>query len=104
MFGNSNNTVRGDCSIDLNLYGILIVAEEFLDVQMLLHPFEEKLYPPAVSIQKRDLFGGHIPIVRIENESVFTFCIAISNPSKVLGILVLCLQAIQTDNLVGHNT
>lgn len=71
---------------------------------MQLHPFEEKLYPPAVLIQKCDQFGGHVRIVRIEDEIVSTFCIVISNPSKILGILILCLCAIQTDNLIGHHT
>ena len=67
MFSNRHDAICRDCGIDLNLYGIFIVSEELLDVQMLFHPFEEQLYPPAVSIQKRNQFGGII-YLRSETE------------------------------------
>src|SRR6185312_6916488 len=43
---------------DLGFYCVLVAAEEALDLQVLLHPFEEQLDVPAIFVVLRDDGGG----------------------------------------------
>ena len=48
---------------DLDFHGILGGADEGLDAQILLHPFEEQLDLPAALIEIGDLAGGCLEVV-----------------------------------------
>lgn len=47
------HTIGGYGSVNLDSYGILGLAPEFFNLQMLLQPLEEQLYMPSVVIQFR---------------------------------------------------
>jgi hypothetical protein len=46
----------------LRLHGVLAVAEEMLDAQMLLDPLEEQLDLPATLVQRRDRFSSYLVV------------------------------------------
>ena len=48
----SNQAVRDDRGVDLDADCVFRVSPELLDLQMLLHPFEEELHRPAVLVKK----------------------------------------------------
>ena len=55
MMNNGNQAVRDDRGVDLDADCVFRVSPELLDLQMLLHPFEEQLRRPAVLVKKGDL-------------------------------------------------
>ena len=54
LLDDGDQAVGGDCRPDLDAHGIFGTAPEFLDLQMLLQPFEEQFDLPAVSVEVRD--------------------------------------------------
>ena len=57
FFGDGNQHVGAHRNPDLRLHGVLAGAQESLDAQMLLDPFEEQLDLPALAVQLRDQLG-----------------------------------------------
>jgi hypothetical protein len=49
--------------IDLGADGVFIDAEEPLDLQVLLDPFEKEFDVPSLLVERGDLFGARIEIV-----------------------------------------
>ena len=54
FFGNGDQQVGGNGNPNLRLHRVLAGAEEHLDAQMLLDPFEEQLHLPALAVQIGD--------------------------------------------------
>ena len=54
MFKDGDKAVGDDGDVDLYPHGILAVAPETFDAEMLLDPFEEKLDLPAVTFPTAD--------------------------------------------------
>ena len=52
FFDNGDQHVSGDGTPDLRFHGILAVADETLDAQMLLDPLEEQFHLPATLVQR----------------------------------------------------
>ena len=50
-------TIRRDGGIDLDADGVFGRSPEPLDVEVLLHPFEEQLDLPAVLVEQSDFQG-----------------------------------------------
>lgn len=76
MLDNGHKTVGNDCSTDLNPDGILRNTPELFDLQMLLHPFMEKLYLPSVLIEIGNFKGSEMEGIRKKNKvSVLLFII-----------------------------
>ena len=50
LFGNGDQNVDANCDPDLSFDGVLGIAVERLDPEMLLYPFEENLYLPAALV------------------------------------------------------
>ena len=69
LFDDGDEHVDRDGDPDLRLHGVLGCAEELLDPQMLLDPFEEQLDLPAASIQLRDVKAGKAKLL-VRNTSV----------------------------------
>ena len=49
-----NEHVGGHCAPHLRLHGVLAVAQEMLDPQVLLDPLEEQLDLPAALVERTD--------------------------------------------------
>ncbi len=57
FFGDGNQHVSAHRNPELSLHSVLAGAQESLDAQMLLDPFEEQFHLPALVVQLRDQFG-----------------------------------------------
>lgn len=53
MVNDGDQTVADDCRVYLDTNGVFGVSPEFLDLQMLLYPFEEQLHEPTVLVKER---------------------------------------------------
>ena len=63
FFDNGDQHVSGDGTPDLRFHGILAVADETLDAQMLLDPLEEQLDMPAALVERSDGQGRQRRVV-----------------------------------------
>ena len=73
LFNNGNQHVRGDGAPDLRLHRILAVADETLDAQMLLDPFEVQFDLPAALVKNGDGQCGQGRIVDQEQQRLAGF-------------------------------
>ena len=103
MLNNCNETVGDDCNVYLYADGILGLAPEFLDLKVLLNPLEEKLDLPSVLIQKCDVLGRKVEVVRVIRECpVMVLCI-VNDASDGKGIVLLVPLAGEADGLVSQD-
>ena len=65
-FKYGHHTICANGSIDLYSDSGLRISPESGNPEMLLYPFEEQLYLPAMLVKKHYLFRSEIEIVRIE--------------------------------------
>lgn len=68
MFDDTDKAIGDDGHMNLDTYGILGLAPEGLDPEMLLDPFEEEFDLPAVSVQQGDVHGGKVEVVGVVGE------------------------------------
>ena len=54
MLNDCNHAVSGDGSVDLDANSILRLAPEPLDIEVLLHPFEEQFNLPSTFVKVRN--------------------------------------------------
>ena len=98
-----DKAIGDDGRVDLYIDSVFAGSVEFLDMQVLLQPFEEKLYAPPVLIQLSYVFSREISVVGIEDESPIANTVVIDDPSNGFRIFVLCLRPREPYNLVCHN-
>ena len=67
---NGDEHVGAHCNPDLGLHRVLAGAQECLDAQVLLDPFEEQLHLPALAIQGRDQFELERKVVGQESDAI----------------------------------
>ena len=70
----------------LRLDGIGSCAEESLDVQVLLHPFEEQLDLPSLAIQQRDRQRIERQVIGKERQPPAGIRIDVADPPQRVGI------------------
>ena len=80
---------------NLRLDGILAVAQERLVSQVLLDPFEEQLYLPAVLVERCDGQPGRDKVVGQEYERLATLDIFESNRLQVLRVKLCGVKPIE---------
>lgn len=66
---NGDQKVRENGNPDLRLHSVFAGAEEHLDTQVLLDPFEEQLHLPTLAIQVGNQFRFQRKVVGQKNES-----------------------------------
>ena len=89
---------------DLRLDGVLAVAQELLDSQMLLDPFEEQFDLPAVLVECCDSQRGQDKIVGQEYERLATLDIFESNASQVLRVMLGGVKPVEQYRLIANNS
>ena len=122
VLDDGNETVCDDCNVNLYADRILGLSPESFDLEVLLDPFEEQLHLPSIFIEKSDVLGCKIEIVRVVNKAPLEFRGIVDNPSDDSGILLLILllgkayalvfedvvspikYAFSIDNLIGRFT
>ena len=78
--------INGDGNPDLCLHGVLVVAVEAFDSEVLFDPFEEEFDTPACAVELCDGECGEFEIVGEEYEFALVFDVVERDPSERFGI------------------
>ena len=104
LLDDGNQHVSRHGAPDLRLDGVLAVAQELLDSQVLLDPFEEQFDLPAVLVECSDGQRGQDKIVGQEYERLATLDIFESNASQVLWVMLGGVKPVEQDRLIANNS
>ena len=103
MFNDTNETVCDDSNMDLNTDGILALAPEGPDLEMLLDPFEEQLNLPSVFIKECDFTCLEIEVVRIVCKCSLQICGIIDNAPEWNRVVAFVPASSESDCLVAKD-
>ena len=84
LFDDGDQHVGGHGAPDLRLYRVLAGAQESLDAQVLLDPFEEQLDLPAALVERSDRQRRQRRVVGQENQRLARLRILESNAPQML--------------------
>ena len=101
LFDDGNQHVSRHGAPDLRLDGILAVAQELLDSQVLLDPFEEQFDLPAVLVECCDGQRRQDKVVGQEDERLATLDIFESNAPQVLGVMLRGVKPVEQYRLIA---
>ena len=104
LFDNSNQHISRDCAPDLRLHRVLAVADETLDAQMLLDPFEEQFHLPAAFVKRGNGQRGQGGVVGQEHQRLAGFRVFESDAPQLLGIVLRNVEAVQCDALIADDS
>ena len=79
-------------------------AQEFLDSQMLLDPFEEQLHLPSILVERGDLQGRERHVVGQKDKRIARLWVFETDTSQVLGIVLRSVEASESNALVADDT
>ena len=82
VLDNCNEAVCDDGDVNLYPYGILAVAPESLDAEILLGPFEEKFHLPAVAVKQGNVLGREVEVVGVVDERLLKVGGVVDNSSE----------------------
>ena len=88
FFDDGNQHINADCNPDLRLHRDLACAQECLDMQVLLDPFEEQLRLPALPIEFGNEFGLQTDVV-CKNVMHLSASALITTRRKAVGLSLL---------------
>ena len=100
VLDDGNEAVCDDGNVNLYADCILGLSPESFDLEVLLDPFEEQLHLPSIFIEKSDVLGCKIEIVRVVNKAPLEFRGIVDNPSDDSGIFLLILLSCEPNALV----
>ncbi len=104
LFDDSNQHVSRHGAPDLRLDGVLAVAQELLDSQVLLDPFEEQFDLPTVLVECCDGQRRQDKVVGQEDERLAALEIFESNAPQVLGVMLHSVKPVEQDRLIANNS
>ena len=104
LLDDGNQHVSRHGAPNLRLDGILAVAQELLDSQVLLDPFEEQFDLPAVLVECCDGQRGQDKVVGQEYERLATLDILESNAPQVFGVMLRGVKPVEQDRLIANNS
>ena len=93
LLDDGDEHVGGHGAPDLRLHGVLAVAEELLDAQVLLDPLEEQLDLPAALVQRGDRQRRQGRVVGQEDQRLARLGILEADAPQVLGQLLAARRA-----------
>jgi len=101
---NRHDQIEGNGNPDLCLYSVLRSSVKALDAQVLLDPFEEKLYLPSLFVELGDSEGGQQKVVGQKHQGFVGSDIVVSHSAKLFGIIPGRLRNGQQDGLIAQDT
>jgi len=88
----------------LRLDGILAVAQELLDSQVLLEPFAEQFDLPTILVKFGDGQRRQDKMVGLEFECLAALDLFESNAPQVLGVMFHNVKPVEQDRLIANNS
>ena len=104
VLDDGDKAICDDGDMDLYPYGILAVAPETFDAEMLLDPFEEKLDLPAVTVQQGDVLCRKVEVVGVVHEGTSEVSGVIDNPAQYSRVVASVAFPRESDGLVKEHT
>ena len=104
VLNDGDEAIRDNGNMDLYSYGILGVAPEPFDTQMLLDPFEEQLHLPAVAVKQPDILGLEIEVVGVVNKRPTEVSDVENDAPELCRVVVSVPFACESDGLVQQHT
>ncbi len=104
VLDDGDKAICDDGDVDLYPYGILAVAPETFDAEMLLDPFEEKLDLPAVTVQQGDVLCRKVEVVGVVHEGTSEVSGVIDNPAQYSMVVARVALPHESDGLVKEHT
>ena len=104
LLDDGNQHVSRHGAPDLRLDGVLAVAQELLDSQVLLDPFEEQFDLPAVLVECCDGQRRQDKVVGQEDERLAALDIFESNAPQVLGVMLRGVKPVEQYRLIANNS
>lgn len=104
VLDDGDKAICDDGDVDLYPYGILAVAPETFDAEMLLDPFEEKLDLPAVTVQQGDVLCRKVEVVGVVHEGTSEVSGVIDNPAQYSRVVARVALPRESDGLVKEHT
>ena len=96
--------VNADCDPYLGSHCVLAGAEECLDAQVLLDPFEEQFDLPASFVDRCDDFCRQIEVIGQKYKALAGLCIKKTNTPEFFRVSSLAFVSAQPDGLVAAQT
>ena len=103
FFNNGDEHVGGHGAPNLRLDCVLAVAQELLDAQVLLDPFEEQLDLPATFVQSGNGQGRQGRVVGQEDQRFLGFGIFEPDTAQVLGVVLGNIVSVQRNGLIADD-
>src|SRR3954462_3189827 len=103
LFDDGDQQVDGDCDPDLRLHRILGGAEERLDAEMLLDPFEEELHPPSTLVERANGCRRKLEVIRQEDQCLARFRILEANTTEMKRVALLRKRSVECDRLIADD-
>jgi len=103
LFNDGNQHVGRHGAPDLRLYGVLAVAKEFLDSQVLFDPFEEQFDLPAVFVKCCNCQCWQDKVVGQKDQCLACLWVLESNPSQVLWVVLRGIESSEQHRLVAND-
>ena len=103
LFDDGNQHVGRHGATDLRLHGVLAVAEELLDSQVLFDPFEEQFDLPAVFVKCCNCQCWQDKVVGQKDQYLACLWVLESNPSQVLWVVLRGIESSEQHRLVEND-
>ena len=103
FLNNGDEHVGGNGSPNLRLDRVIAVAQELLDAQVLLDPFEEQLDLPAVCVQGENCQGRQGRVVCQEDQRFLGFRILEAVTAQVLRVVLGNIVTVQSNGLIADD-
>src|SRR4051794_25272726 len=103
LFDDGDQQVDGDCDPDLRLHRVLGGAEERLDAEMLLDPFEEELHLPSTLVERANGCRGKQEVIRQEDQCLARFRILEANTTEMMRVARLRKRSVECDRLIADD-
>ena len=103
LFNDGDQHIRCDSAPDLRLHGVLAVADETLDAQVLLDPLEEQLDLPSALVQRGNGQCRQSGVVGEEHQRLAGFRVFETDASQLFGIVLGDVETVQPDALVADD-
>ena len=102
MLDDGNEAVGDDGDVYLDADGVLGLAPEPLDLEMLLDPLEEQLHLPPIFIKESNVLGFEHEVVRVVDETAMQLLGIIDNPPECARVFLLVLLFCEADALISE--
>ena len=102
FFDDGNQHISANRNPDLRLHRDLAGAQECLDTQVLLDPFEAQLHLPALAIHVDNEFGLQAEVVGQKRDALASFVLD-HHPAQSSGVVLAGIKHREYANLVAQD-